>query len=192
MAAKKRVHSRNKTIRAPRRTATSTSSSRSRRPSRETSDNGDGLSSTQEEHAFLLSSSRKKKWVRPKGFGRGADGTGPGRVKGTENKATKEIKEAIQLRGAWLVTRLFELASSRDLQVAHAACKTLILYGYGRPTLHVSVDGTTKKHYVVELPKPLSHDEWSKMASTQPSSDRVIEAEPITTESPTTATSTKL
>ena len=110
---------------------------------------------------FVVSTSTKnKKWIRPKGFGRQPDGSGPGRKKGTLSRVTKEIRSAIQLRGMEVIERLFDLAHSYDGQVAHQACKTLLLYGYGRPTIHVEIDTTKKKTYVTEMPKAVSHDEW--------------------------------
>lgn len=113
--------------------------------------------------AYIVRTRRGKKrvWIRPEGFGRKADGSGPGVKPGHIGAKTKEMKQMIQLRGPELVQRLFQLAFGHDLPTAHNACKTLMAYGYGRPTVHVELErGADGRSYIAEMPPPISHEQW--------------------------------
>lgn len=123
----------------------------------------DAAERTQDGVGYVIQTKTGKKriWIRPPGFGRKADGSGPGVTKGSISSRTKEMKEMIQLRGPELVQRLFQLAFGYDLPTAHNACKTLMAYGYGRPTVHVELErGSEARSYVAEMPPPITHEQW--------------------------------
>lgn len=62
---------------------------------------------------------------------------GAGRRPGSQNKATKDIREAILAQGD-LVSKGFELMSCGDKKVEAAAWRTLMEYGYGKPVQPLS------------------------------------------------------
>lgn len=116
-------------------------------------------------------------YKRPPGWGRNADGTGPGKQKGSSAKqrAQYRLKYAIQNKGPQLVKRLFTIANCRDYTTAVSAIRLLLAYGWGRPTIHVEVDGTIKKRYMAVMPPTLEHHEWMKMIQGQTHSTTIID-----------------
>lgn len=65
------------------------------------------------------------------GHRKGAPRTG-GRVKGTPNKATADIKALAQVHGPAIVKRLVELSNDASGAVAVAASRELLDRGYGK------------------------------------------------------------
>ena len=86
---------------------------------------------------------------------------GPGRPAGVPNKATTEIKAAVQLHGEKLVTELLRLATSAENEQARiSAIKDLLDRGYGKATQLTEHSG----QFVIEvrrLPALQIHDDNS-------------------------------
>ena len=110
-----------------------------------------------------------RSYNRPPGWGRNADGTGPGRLKGgsAQQRARFRLKYAIQCKGPNLVKRLFTLSNSKDGPTAVSAIRLLLAYGWGRPTIHVEVEGNVTKRYMAVMPPTLAHEEWMAMVRQQ-------------------------
>lgn len=106
-----------------------------------------------------------ERFTRPPGWGRNYDGTGPGKQKGStpKQRANYKLKYAIQCKGPDLINKLFKLSNNKDKHVAIGAIRLLLLYGWGRPTIHVEIDGTITKKYVAVMPPTMEHEEWMKM-----------------------------
>ncbi len=67
---------------------------------------------------------------------------GPGRPKGTPNKATKEIKEIARIHGPAMIAELVRLAGGAESEAARvAAIKEVLDRGYGKAQQGVTVDG---------------------------------------------------
>ena len=69
---------------------------------------------------------------------------GPGRPKGSKNKATAEIKELALQHAPAAFSRIVELSMSADLKVALAASQVILDRAYGKPALelqHTGKDG---------------------------------------------------
>jgi len=58
---------------------------------------------------------------------------GAGRKKGTPNRATRDVREATQKRGAAALRLLWKLCNSKDEKVADAALARWLAYAFGRP-----------------------------------------------------------
>ncbi len=102
-----------------------------------------------------------------------------GRKKGGHNKVAMLIKDAIGRRQDEIVHRLFQLAGidplpgqekkkphqrwNHDGATQIAAIKTLLAYGFGRPTVHIQVEGAVQRSYVMEMPPNMEHEEWMKL-----------------------------
>ncbi len=64
-----------------------------------------------------------------------------GRLRGTRNKATSEIKAAFQKHGDALVKALIKLTKSDDERVRLGAIQACLDRGWGRPTQAVDLGG---------------------------------------------------
>lgn len=58
---------------------------------------------------------------------------GAGRKKGTPNRATRDVREATQKKGAAALRLLWRLCNSKDEKVADAALARWLAYAFGRP-----------------------------------------------------------
>lgn len=71
---------------------------------------------------------------------KGSQKTG-GRKKGSRNKATADIKAALQKHGQALVKALLALVKSKDEKVRLGAIKEALDRGYGRPAQAITGEG---------------------------------------------------
>jgi len=63
-----------------------------------------------------------------------------GRVAGTPNKATAEIKDIARSYGPEAIERLWKLAKGAESEQAQvAACKEILDRGYGKPSQSVAI-----------------------------------------------------
>ena len=85
-----------------------------------------------------------------------------GRIAGTRNKATAEIKAAFQLHGDELVKALLALVRSDDERVRLGAIKECLDRGWGKPAqtvdLGVAVQITAIRRTIVD-PLMVQHDD---------------------------------
>lgn len=65
---------------------------------------------------------------------RGGKRPGAGRPKGSQSKTSLEIKAAFSKHSAKLVDRIMKLVDSDNEAVSHAATKTALEYGFGKPS----------------------------------------------------------
>lgn len=65
----------------------------------------------------------------------------PGRPKGSRNRATKEVREALRTTLPKAKTRLRELIQSENPEIAFKAVSLVMAYSYGKPTERRELSG---------------------------------------------------
>lgn len=89
-----------------------------------------------------------------------------GRVKGTPNKATADIKAAAQVHGAAAVAMLATImTTSESDQAKIAAAKELLDRGYGKATQGVELTGKDGGPIVTHKPQDMTDDELAAIAA---------------------------
>lgn len=84
-----------------------------------------------------------------------------GRKKGTPNKPTKVLRDALQKHGSVLVKRLLKLTQDKDKNIRLGALKICFDRGWGRPFQEIG--GTFDHNYVARMPVPVADaEEWQK------------------------------
>ncbi len=63
-----------------------------------------------------------------------------GRVKGTPNKATADIKALLRVHGEMFVRELVKLCTHKDANVRHKALKLAFDRGYGQAVQHIEAE----------------------------------------------------
>lgn len=87
-----------------------------------------------------------------------------GRVAGTPNKATREIKEIAQGYGAQAIEGLWKLAKGAESEQARvAAYKEILDRGYGKPNQAIAIEAEITHTYVARIPAlSLDMESWSQ------------------------------
>ena len=83
---------------------------------------------------------------------------GSGRVKGTPNKATADIKALLRVHGEMFVEELVKLCTHTDPNIRHKALKLAFDRGYGQAVQHIEAE--------INVYEDLSFDEREAMLST--------------------------
>ena len=82
-----------------------------------------------------------------------------GRKKGTPNKSTKVLREALQKHGSVLVKRLLRLTQDKDKTVRLGALKICFDRGWGKPVQEIAA--VIDHKYVARMPVPVADaEEW--------------------------------
>ncbi len=81
-----------------------------------------------------------------------------GRVKGTPNKATADIKALLRQHGEMFVEELVKLCTHKDANVRHKALKLAFDRGYGQAVQHIEAE--------INVYEELTFDEREAMLST--------------------------
>ena len=81
-----------------------------------------------------------------------------GRVKGTPNKATADIKALLRQHGEMFVEELVKLCTHKDANVRHKALKLAFDRGYGQAVQHIEAE--------INVYEELTFDEREAMLGT--------------------------